>query len=156
MLMGRGHTPTSADVNADELHRHFDAEVVGVRASTSDAPPPSFTAAPLGCVLRVFRPLSIIDVVAAVRALPDKQCLSDPLPTKLLKDNVDVFAPFLIELFNRSLALGVLPSIYKSAYITPLLKKADLDPTDVKSYYPISDLSTFTAVGTTGRWTTTI
>jgi len=141
MLMGRGHTPISADVNADEMHRHFDAKVAGVRVFTSDAPPPSFTAAPLGCVLRVFRPLLTIDVVAAVRALPDKQCLSDPLPTKLLKDNVDVFAPFLVELFNRSLALGVVPSIYKSAYVTPLLKKADLDPTDVKSYRPISNLS---------------
>jgi len=29
----------------------------------------------------------------------------------------------------------------KSAYITPRLKKADLDPTDVKSYRPISNLS---------------
>ena len=65
------------------------------------------------------------------------QCLSNPLLTKLLKDNVDVFAPFLVELFNRSLALGVVPSIYKSAYVTPLLKKADLDPTDIKSYRPI-------------------
>ena len=129
----------SADVNADELHRHFDAEVVGVRASTSDAPPPSFTAAPLGCILRVFHPLLIANVVAAVRALPDEQRLSDPLPTKLLKDNVDVFAPFLVELFNRSLAIGVVPFIYQSAYITPLLKKADLDPTDAMSYCPISN-----------------
>ena len=137
MLMGRGHTPTSADVNAEEMHRYFDAKVAGVRASINDAPPPSFTAAPLGCVLRVFRPLSIVDVVAAVRALTDKQCLSDPLPTKLLKDNVEVFAPFPVALFNRSLALGVVPSIYKSAYITPLLKKADLDPAD----RPISNLS---------------
>ena len=140
MLMGREHTPTSADVNADEMHRQFDARVAGVRASTSDAPPPSFTAVPLGCVFRVFRPLSIVDV-AAVRALSDKQCLTDPLPTKLLKDNVEVFAPFPVALFNRSLALGVVPSIYKSAYITPLLKKADLDPMDVKSYRPISNLS---------------
>ena len=29
----------------------------------------------------------------------------------------------------------------RSAYVTPLLKKADLDPTDVKSYRPISNLS---------------
>ena len=63
MLMGRVHTSTSADVNADEMHRFFDAKVVGVRASTSDAPPLVFTAAPLGCV---FRPLSIVEVVAAV------------------------------------------------------------------------------------------
>jgi hypothetical protein len=49
-------------------------------------------------------------------------------------------APFLVELFNQSLALGVVPSDFKSAYITPLLKKADLDPTDAKSYRPISNL----------------
>jgi hypothetical protein len=67
--------------------------------------------------------------------------MSDPLPTRLLKDNVDVLAPFLVELMNRSLVLGVVPSVFKSAYITPLLKKADLDPADAKSYRPISNLS---------------
>jgi len=39
------------------------------------------------------------------------------------------------------MAIGSVPSIFKSAYITPLLKKADLDPADVKSYRPISNLS---------------
>lgn len=128
--MGRGQTPSSATINSDKMHSFFDAKVAGVRASTSDAPPPSFTAAPLGCVLRLFRPLAVVDIVTAVRALPDKQCMSDPLPTNLLKDNVDALAPFIVELFNRSLALGVVPSIFKSAYITPLLKKADLDQAD--------------------------
>jgi len=33
------------------------------------------------------------------------------------------------------------PQSFKSAYITPLLKKAGLDNTDVKSYRPISNLS---------------
>jgi hypothetical protein len=33
------------------------------------------------------------------------------------------------------------PPSFKEAYITPLLKKPDLDPTDVKSYRPISNLS---------------
>ena len=139
--MGRGHAPTPVAVSADEMHCFFDAKVAGVRASTSDAPAPSFSAAPLGCVLRVFRPLTVADVVAAVRVLPDKQCTSDPLPTRLLKDNVDVLAPFLVEMFNRSLALGVVPSVFKSAYVTPLLKKADLDPADAKSYRPISNLT---------------
>ena len=34
-----------------------------------------------------------------------------------------------------------MPEVFKSAYITPLLKKPDLDPADVKSYRPISNLS---------------
>jgi len=76
-----------------------------------------------------------------VLALPDKQCLSDPLPTWLLKKSVNVLAPFLCWLFCRSLERGVVPSSMKSAYITPILKKADLDSSDPKSYRPISNLS---------------
>ena len=34
-----------------------------------------------------------------------------------------------------------MPSVFKAAYVTPLLKKADLDSTDAKSYRPISNLS---------------
>ena len=49
--------------------------------------------------------------------------------------------PFLIALFNRSLSLGVVPFGFKTAYITPRLKKPDLDPADVKSFRPISNLT---------------
>ena len=52
-----------------------------------------------------------------------------------------MLAPFLVELFNRSLAAGDVPDIFKAAYITPLLKKPDADPSDVKFYRPISNLS---------------
>ena len=40
-----------------------------------------------------------------------------------------------------SLEHGSVQSIFKFAYITPLPKKADLDPADVKFYRPISNLS---------------
>jgi hypothetical protein len=63
------------------------------------------------------------------------------LPTSLLKENVDTLAPFLTELFNRSLLQGTVPSVFKSAFITPLLKKPDLDPAETKSYRPTSNLS---------------
>jgi len=48
--------------------------------------------------------------------------------------------PFLIELYNCSLSMGEVLDVFKSAYVTPLLKKADMDPADVKSYRPISNL----------------
>jgi len=63
------------------------------------------------------------------------------LPTWLLKNNAEVLAPFLCQLFSWSLEHGVVPSTFKSAYITPLLKKAGLDPADPGSYGPISNLS---------------
>jgi Reverse transcriptase (RNA-dependent DNA polymerase) len=56
----------------------------------------------------------------------------------LLKQNVDLLAHFLTELFNRSLQ-GIVPLVFKTAYITPLLKKYDLDPDETKSYRPISN-----------------
>ena len=63
------------------------------------------------------------------------------MPTTLLKDNIKVLAPFLTDLFNKSLSTGTLPSIFKSAYITPCLKKPDLDTAEAKSYRPISNLT---------------
>ncbi len=140
-LLGRGRAPLSLDVDASALHRFFDDKVAGVRASTAGADSPTFTPVPVGCELRLFTPIAPADVVELVRKLPDKQCTSDPIPTWLMKLSVEVLAPFLCRLFNWSLQSGIVPSTFKSAYITPLLKKADLDPADTKSYRPISNLS---------------
>src|SRR5260221_1313744 len=63
------------------------------------------------------------------------------MPTRILKESVDVLVPFFVVLFNTSLMTGIVPSSLKSAFITPILKKADLDPSDPKSYRPISNLS---------------
>ena len=139
LLMGRGRAPVST-VDADEAHRFFDNKVAGVRASTDDAPPPSYTTAPTTCQLDDFRRLSTDDVITAVRLLPDKQCQSDVMPTRILKCNIDLLAPFLTELFNCSLALGTVPDMFKAAFITPMLKKPDADTADITQYRPISNL----------------
>ena len=49
-------------------------------------------------------------------------------------------APFLTELFNRSMSTGHFPAALKDAFITPALKKPGLDVTNVQSYRPISNL----------------
>jgi len=59
----------------------------------------------------------------------------------VLKSNIDTLAPFLTELFNRSLSAGTVPTAFRAAYVTPLLKKSDLDPANVQSYRPITNLS---------------
>ena len=140
-LLGRGRVPPHDAVGAADFHRFFDEKVAAVRASTADAPPPSYESAPPDCGLSSFRPVTVNDVTIAVRALPDKQSSSDPLLTRLLKDSVDLLSPFLVELFNRSLSTGSVPSVFKAAYVTPLLKKPDMDPADPKSYRPIANLS---------------
>ena len=122
-VLGRGRAHHAADIDASVLHRFFDDKVAGVRVATAGAAAPQFTAAPVGCKLRVFSPVTLDDVAATVRTLPDKQCSSDqsinqsiwrifiaplkikfhrgayPLPTRLLKATVDILAPFLSHLF---------------------------------------------------------
>ena len=56
---------------------------------------PQFTAAPVDCELRLFTPVTETDVIEMVRALPDKQCCSDSLPTCILKQNIDSTVPVL-------------------------------------------------------------
>jgi len=139
-LLGRGSVP-SADIDASTLHQFFDDKVAGVRAATADAPEAQYTPAPVGCELRLFTPVTPTEVAEMIRALPDKQCLSDPLPTWISKVSVDILALFLSRLFCWSLEHGVVPSRMKVAHIMLVLKKTDLDPTDARSYRPISNLS---------------
>jgi len=143
VLLGRRCILSYLSVTADAIHAFFDAKVAGVGSSTNDAPSSatSLYRCTTCCSLMEFQRLSVDDVVAAVRQLPDKQCTSDPLPTSLLKENADVLAPFLTELFNRSLILGAVPKTFKPEHITPLIKKPDLDPAELKSYRPISNLT---------------
>jgi hypothetical protein len=91
--------------------------------------------------METFQQVSVDEVISAIHRLPDKHCAIDPVPTHILKSVASDIAPYLCELFNRSLQSGCVPQPFKEAFITPLLKKPDLDAADVKSYRPISNLS---------------
>ena len=47
----------------------------------------------------------------------------DPIPSKLLIECLDSILPSLTDLFNSSLASGIFPQCFKSALVTPILKK---------------------------------
>ena len=140
-LLGRGHVPTSSCIDVESFNHFFAEKVAKVRSSTSDSPLPTFSRVRSGVALRSFSPLATDDVINAVRRLPDKSSAADPIPTYLLKQVADLVAPFIVELFNRSLAAGHFPAAFKEAFVTPIVKKSGLDATDVSSYRPISNLS---------------
>ena len=48
--------------------------------------------------------------------------------------------PSLTDLFNSSLASGIFPQCFKSALVTPILKKRCLDHNDLNNYRPVSNL----------------
>jgi len=115
-----------------------------VRATTAGGLPgglpPTFTAAPVASSFTGFHKIDVDDVFSSICRLLDKSCIADTLPTPQLKLIADPIAPFLTKLFNRSSSTATVPTVFKSALITPLIQKPDLDSTDPPSYRPISNL----------------
>ena len=72
---------------------------------------------------------------------PSKSCPLDPWPTFLVKDCLDILITPITNLINLSLSQGVFPDKFKSAIITPILKKKSLDQSVLKNYRPVSGLN---------------
>jgi len=64
----------------------------------------------------------------------------DPEPTWLLKRAAEQFAPILPQLCSTSFQAGNLPLSQKHVLVSAQLKKSTLDPADLNSYRPISQL----------------
>lgn len=130
----------SSAITVDDLNKFFIDKVAAIRAGTADAPDPLFTATRSGVSLSSFSVIPVSDVVTGIMKLPDKSSAADPLPVPVLKQVATDIAPFLTELFNRSLAVGHFPLVFKEAFVTPVLKKPGLDTAEASSYRPISNL----------------
>ena len=87
-----------------------------------------------------FSPVSEKEVHNILKKTAQKTCELDPQPTSLLYENIDLLLPALTNIINRSLPSGEVPSEFKTAVVKPLLKKASLDPKQMKNYRPVSNL----------------
>jgi hypothetical protein len=112
-LMGRCKTQPSHVIDVDEFSQFFRDKVQRVRDTTA----------------------------SSFGRLPDKSSAIDPMPTSVLKSIADLVAPFIAELFSRSLEQGYYPTEFKRAFVTPVIKQTGLDASVASSYRPISNLS---------------
>jgi len=115
-LLGRDRISVASSIDVDTVNKFFTDKVAKVCASTDNAAPPTYTHAPAGPSLREFSTL-FVDIISGVRQLPDKSSVADPVPTFVLKQIIDLIAPFVTELFRRSLTTGRFPSRSKDASI---------------------------------------
>ena len=88
-----------------------------------------------------FPPATEAEIRKLVTQSPSKSCGLDPIPTWLLKENLDTLLPLLTQIVNSSLSAGDVPDSMKEAIVTPLLKKSNLDPELLKNFRPVSNLS---------------
>ena len=88
-----------------------------------------------------FTPVTDTDVLKILKQSAPKTCDLDPVPTPLLYECLETVLPFLTKVINESLLAGMFPDVHKTAIVTPLLKKPTLDPNDLRSFRPVSNLS---------------
>ena len=91
--------------------------------------------------LNVFPLASEEEVRRIIMAAPNKSCDLDPIPTPLLKLCIDVVITPITSMVNMSLSHGIFPSCFKTAHVSPLLKKPSLSNEEMKNYRPVSNLS---------------
>ena len=91
-------------------------------------------------IFSAFQPLSLEQTKTLIRSSASKSCILDPLPTFLVKSCVEELGPVIMDIVNRSLTTGYMPELFKSAIVTPLLKKTGLDR-ELKNYRPVSNLA---------------
>ena len=148
----RHRTPVSH--TADDFQNFFQSKVLTIRSATSVPSTsttvnstcgvqtePASSGAAQRPLLITWREVSVDEVRRIVMAAPVKSSSLDPVPTFLLRESIDVILPFLTTMVNASLRDGCLPASLKMAVVTPLLKKASLEPQDLKNYRPVSNLS---------------
>uniref|UniRef100_A0A8C9VV53 Reverse transcriptase domain-containing protein n=1 Tax=Scleropages formosus TaxID=113540 RepID=A0A8C9VV53_SCLFO len=96
---------------------------------------------PCEAVLSKIKPLSeseISDLLILRRATT---CTLDPIPSSLLQNISLQLSTFISKIINSSLSSGCFPAAFKTALISPLLKKSSLDSNLAENYRPVSLLS---------------
>ena len=71
-------------------------------------------------------------------------CQDTHIPSKIIKENTDIFASFLHSNFNTSVTNWEFPSLFKQAKITPVFKKGERYPKD--NYRPVIILTNVTKI----------
>lgn len=127
--------------SVDDFANFFVNKIDTIRLSTVFAPPPTVSARVVTEKLDSFKPVTSEEVAVMLKKSPNKQCTLDPIPTWLLKDVSSVLAPLIATMCNKSFSQCRFPDTHKKAVVHPLLKKPTLDPSDLNSYRPISNLS---------------
>ena len=87
-----------------------------------------------------FQLPDISEITELIRKSKPSTCQLDPLPTHLVKASLPSLIPLICAIFHSSLTIGTVPTSFKTAAITPILKKPGADPSNFNDFRPISNL----------------
>ena len=87
-----------------------------------------------------FEKVSQLAVKKCILSSAPKSCKLDSIPSKLIIECLDSILHSLTDQYVSSLASGTFPQCFKSALVTPILKKTCLNHNDLNNYRPVSNL----------------
>ena len=121
---------------------YFMKKVSDLRSQLDASPCTHFATDPTQStfLLNSFTPISQDELKKIILLSKPTTCPLDPIPTPLLFDCIDILLPPIHDIINTSLSTGIVPEIFKSAIVKPLLKKPSLDQNNLKNYRPVSNL----------------
>ena len=127
---------------ANTFGHFFSDKIVKIRVALESSVPVSLTIPKSNSTaLTSFEPVSEDDILKILKSSNTKSSDLDPIPTALVKECVDILVTPITNIINYSLKEGSFPNCFKTAYVTPLLKKPNLDRNLLKNYRPVSNLS---------------
>ena len=97
-------------------------KVEKIHASTATAPLPSITSKS-SSELQAFTGTSVNELCHLIADAPNIQCELDPIPTWFLKECATDPAPFLMDMFKKSLCSGEVSMALKKSNVMLILKK---------------------------------
>jgi hypothetical protein len=99
-----------------------------------------------GPLLDALTTPTVDEVKKLLCSMPAKSSPIDCIPTSVLKSNSDIFAPLIARLAALCFNEGVFPQRFKTACVTPLIKKKGMDEDSAANYRPISNLHTISKI----------
>jgi len=99
-----------------------------------------------GSQFDILSPVTVPEVYKLITNIQPKTSSVDYIPTSLIKSCPVVFSEIICTLANLSFKAGVFPSMFKSAVVTPLIKKAGMDAEIPSNYRPISNLNNISKI----------
>ena len=136
--------PIESDADCNLFLSYFNNKVESIRASIT--PSASFSDAFSDAfysqkdILNQFFPLTLPELLDVVSHTRMSICPFDVIPSRFLSQVMDSVGPCLLPIINSSLTTGCVPDYFKTACVTPLLKKPNLDPSLHHNYRPVSKL----------------
>ena len=94
----------------------------------------------INCELSEFIPPSNKNIKDIITSFSNKTCALDPIPTHIVKGNINLLLPFISRIVRQSIATGVFPTSLKTSQVLPKLKKPNLDPDLFVNYRPIANI----------------